>query len=66
MEAIINKVPEDFYLANIYVSVLSKRHAKICWIPIHFRNRYGGTPSIKAISFVKHGITLFRQLRAAR
>lgn len=65
MEKITGKVPESFHLANILVSVLTKKIAGIKWINIHFRDRVGGTPSVKTVSFVKHGFTLFRQLRAA-
>lgn len=65
MEKITGKVPETFHLANILVSVLSKKIAGIKWINIHFRDRVGGTPSVKTISFVKHGFTLFRQLKDA-
>ncbi len=59
------KVPKDFHLANIFVSVCCARISKIKWIPIHFRDRMGGTASVKTFSFVKHGFKLFRQLKAA-
>ena len=65
MEKITGKVPPTFHLANILVSVLAKKEAGIKWINIHFRDRVGGTPSVKTISFVKHGFTLFRQLKEA-
>lgn len=65
MEQITPKVPETFHLANILVSVLTKKIAGIKWIDIHFRDRVGGTASVKTISFVKHGFTLFRQLKKA-
>lgn len=63
LNKILNKIPTDFYLANILVSVLLKKESEIKWIPIHFKNRIAGTPSVKAFSFVKHGIKLFKQLR---
>lgn len=65
MAQIVNRVPESFHLANILVSVLTKKIAGIRWVNIHFRDRVGGTPSVKTVSFVKHGFTLFRQLKAA-
>lgn len=65
MNNIAYKVPKDFHLANILVSVLCQKQAKIAWIPIHFRDRSGGSPSVKTFSFVKHGFKLFKQLRAA-
>lgn len=65
MKDIVGKVPETFHLANILVSVLSKKYTGIKWIDIHFRDRVGGTASVKTISFVKHGFTLFKQLKSA-
>jgi dolichol-phosphate mannosyltransferase len=63
LNKIINKVPTDFYLANILIAVLLKRESKINWVTIHFKNRIAGTPSVKAFSFVKHGVKLFKQLK---
>lgn len=65
MRNIAYSVPADFHLANILVSVLTNKQEKIKWIPIHFRDRSGGSPSVKTFSFMKHGMKLFRQLRAA-
>lgn len=59
------QVPKDFHLANIFVSVCCAKISGIRWIPIHFRDRMGGTASVKTFSFVKHGFKLFKQLRAA-
>jgi len=66
MKEVVGRIPDYFYLVNIYVSVLVNRQERIKWVNIHFRDRSGGSPSIKAFSFVKHGLTLFRQLRALR
>ena len=65
MKQIAYKVPKDFHLANIYVSVLSNKIAKIKWVDIHFRDRSGGSPSVKTFSFIKHGFKLFHQLKDA-
>ncbi|MBC7554960.1 MAG: glycosyltransferase family 2 protein [Taibaiella sp.] len=65
MRNISNKIPAHFHLANIYVSVLSNKLAGIKWVDIHFRDRSGGSPSVKTFSFIKHGFTLFRQLKEA-
>ena len=65
LENIVGLVPRDFHLANILVAVLQEKYFGISWVPIHFRNRMGGTASVKTYSFVKHGMKLFRQLRAA-
>ncbi len=65
LKKFVYQVPKDFHLANIFVSVCCQRISKIKWIPIHFRDRVGGTASVKTFSFVKHGFKLFKQLRAA-
>ena len=65
LENIVGLVPRDFHLANVLVAVLQEKYFGISWVPIHFRNRMGGTASVKTYSFVKHGMKLFRQLRAA-
>lgn len=65
LKKFVYKVPKDFHLANIFVSVCCANISKIKWIPIHFRDRMGGTASVKTFSFVKHGFKLFKQLRAA-
>lgn len=57
-------IRDDFYLANIYVSILVRKQTRIKWVNIGFRERSGGTPSLKTYSFVKHGIKLFKQLKA--
>jgi len=65
MKNIVEKVPKDFHLANIYVSVLTNKQSKIKWVDIHFRDRSGGSASVKTFSFVKHGFKLFKQLKEA-
>jgi glycosyltransferase involved in cell wall biosynthesis len=63
LENIIKKIPTDFHLSNILVSVLQQKNNKIHWIDITFLDRFGGTPSVKPYSFAKHGFKLFKQLR---
>ena len=65
MKEFVYKVPKDFHLANIFISVNCARFSKIKWIPIHFRDRMGGVPSVRTFTFVKHGFKLFKQLRNA-
>jgi len=60
---ILNKIPLDFYLANILIAALQVKNSKIKWINIGFRERAGGVPSVKAFSFLKHGIKLYKQLK---
>ncbi len=63
LKDIVDKVPSDFYLANILISVFQKKYFGIKWINIHFRQRMGGVASVKTFSFAKHGIKLFKQLK---
>lgn len=65
LSGFVDKIPSDFHLANILVSVLQQKHFGIHWVNIHFRDRIGGSPSVKSYSFFKHGLKLFRQLRAS-
>lgn len=66
MQSSVPKIQDDFFLVNIYLSVLISQQTRIKWVDITFRDRSGGSPSIKTFSFVKHGVTLFKQLRAAQ
>jgi glycosyltransferase involved in cell wall biosynthesis len=65
LKNIIDRIPLDFNLANILVSVLLRKMTKIKWVNIHFRDRMGGSPSVKTSLFAKHGLVLFNQLRKA-
>lgn len=64
LKPLLERIPNDFYLANILLAVLQKRTTGIFWVPIVFLDRTGGTPSVKMGVFSKHGRTLIRQLRA--
>lgn len=63
MEKALSHIPSDFFLANILLSVLVKKQTRIKWVDIIFRDRIGGSPSIKTFSIMKHGAHLYRQLR---
>lgn len=65
LEKLLPYVPKDFHLANILVSTYQQRHFRIKWVNIHFDDRFGGEPSVKVSLFAKHGIVMFKQLRAA-
>jgi len=61
----VNSVPPDFSLANVALAVLlsadpSCRHRHV---PIRFRERYGGEPSVKMSLFGRKAFELRRQLR---
>lgn len=65
MQQVLPHIPRDFHLANIFVSVLVQKNTPIKWVDIHFRDRAGGSPSVKTFSFAKHGMKLYKQLKAA-
>ena len=65
MAKAISLIPKDFHLANIFLSVLVRKQTPIKWVNIHFRDRAGGSPSVKTFSFFKHGTKLFKQLKRA-
>jgi len=64
LQNIIAKIPTDFHLSNILVSVLQQKNNGIHWVNITFLDRFGGSPSVKPYSFAKHGFKLFKQLKA--
>lgn len=63
LKPIVEKIPKDFHLCNILVSAYQKKNFGIGWTNILFRDRIGGSASVKTVSFVKHGFHLFKQLR---
>jgi dolichol-phosphate mannosyltransferase len=64
---ILSTISKEFFLANVAVAVLLQ-HAKAthAYIPIHFRERYGGEVSLKVGRFAVKAIELVRQLKALR
>ena len=61
-----DQIPSDFHLANVAMAALQERDFGIHWIDIHFRNRAGGTASVKPRAFARHGWKLYLQLRKNR
>ena len=65
LNVLIDLVPENFFLANIALSVLLQRDGR--WshgsIPIRFRERYGGEPSVALGKFGEKAHELVSQLR---
>jgi dolichol-phosphate mannosyltransferase len=62
---LLNRIPADFFLANIALAVLLRR--KKSWrhgsIPIRFRERYGGEPSVRLGKFGEKARELLKQLQ---
>ena len=65
LESKLQVIPQDFFLANVALAVLLRRdpnwrHGKV---PIRFRERYGGEPSVKIGKFGAKAFELVRQLK---
>ena len=62
MRQSLQAVPNDFILSNILISARLKMRDRIKWIPIVFRDRNGGSPSVRTTSFIKQGVLLYKQV----
>lgn len=58
--------PADFHLANILLAVRLRRRGAIDWVPIRFRVRFGGAPSLGLGGLARRGATLVKQLAVER
>jgi dolichol-phosphate mannosyltransferase len=58
-------IPPDFLLANIALALLLKKDKRIRhgYVPIRFRERYGGEPSVRMTKFGAKATELYRQLK---
>jgi glycosyltransferase involved in cell wall biosynthesis len=64
LEVLIEKIPSDFFLANVLLSVLARKEKeKVHWIPITFRPRQGGTNSINIKRIIKIGFQAVREFK---
>ncbi len=66
LSGLVDRIPEDFHLVNVYLAAMQQERHGIHWIEIGHRVRSGGTPSVKTFSFPKQGWRLLQQLRAAQ
>jgi len=61
----VKRVANDFFLANVALAVLLRRDKS--WrqgvVPIHFRERYGGEPSVRLAKFGQKAMELTSQLK---
>jgi len=64
----LRKVPEDFDIQNVALSLALCRMRTLRWkyIPIHFRARRGGENSINYQNIIKLGFNMLRDLRRVR
>jgi len=62
----LDRVPPGFNLANIGLAVLLRRQPAIRhgYVAIHFRERYGGEPSVKLSLFGRKALELYRDIRS--
>ena len=60
----VDSIPPDFFLANVALAVQLKRKSNIrhAYVPIHFRARFAGEPTIPISSFWRRAIELVKQL----
>ncbi len=61
----VSRIPPDFGLANIALAVLLSGDPECShsFVPIHFRQRTGGTPSIKPSMFGRKALELYRDIQ---
>ena len=61
----INRVHAQFFLANVGLAVLLRHQPAIRQgsVPIRFRERYGGEPSVPLAKFATRAVEMVRQLR---
>ena len=63
LTAEVEKIPRTFFLANIALAVLLKKSAvSHGYVPIGFRERYGGEPSVRLGKFTDKAVELMQQL----
>ena len=62
------RIPSTFRLGNIALAVLLRKDPPVRHgsVPIHFRARDGGEPTVRLTGFVPKALELYRQLRALR
>jgi len=62
------RIPADFDMQNVALTLALKRDRALRWryIPIHFRNRQGGTNSINLWRILRMGLTLVTSLNRIR
>ncbi|CAG5018005.1 Undecaprenyl-phosphate 4-deoxy-4-formamido-L-arabinose transferase [Dyadobacter sp. CECT 9275] len=65
IQSAILRIPEDFHLANVALAVLLRRDKSVThsYVPIGFRERYGGEPSVKLPLFGRKAIELYRNIQ---
>ena len=65
LQQALGRIPADFDMQNVAMTLALKRARGLRWryIPIHFRNRQGGTNSINLQRIMRMGLTLVTSLK---
>lgn len=65
IQSVILQIPGDFHLANVALAILLRRYKSVthAYVPIGFRERYGGEPSVKLPLFGRKAIELYRDIQ---
>ena len=68
LESKLDRISRDFFLANIALTVLLRKDASLrhSSIPIVFRERYGGEPTVRLSKFGSKATELIAQLRGLK
>ena len=60
----VGKIPRTFSVANVALAILAKRAGlKHFYVPIIFRDRQGGEPSVPCLKFAAQAVHLYKNLR---
>jgi dolichol-phosphate mannosyltransferase len=63
LKDVVEKVPESFFLSNVALAILLMRaHWKHGYVPIRFRIRHGGEPSVPLGKFRHRAVELIKQI----
>jgi dolichol-phosphate mannosyltransferase len=64
LDTVLSKLHGEVFLANIAIAILIKKsNATHAYLPIVFRDRYGGEPSVRLEKFAGKAFELYKQLK---
>jgi len=65
LKKFLSKSSKEINLVNVLLALYHKKY-KITYVPIVFRDRHGGSPSISTNKLYKHGQQFYKQLRSIK
>ena len=65
LRTILPHIPENFFLGNALLTYHIASAHEISWVPISFKSRYGGVPSVRFFNFFSKGIEFLWQFYQA-